>query len=235
MKIGIPKETKKDEHRVAILPVGVEELVRAGHTVTLEKQLGAVLAYLTVPMEECGATIADTADEVFASSDLIVKVKEPQLNEIALIRPQQIVFTYFHFAADRELRNVFSKQVLLLWLTKHFVTNRSTLPLLKPMSEVAGRMSIQEGAKYLGEIPNGTRHSARGCSGVPPANVLVLGAGTVGANAAKVAAGFGANIGLLIRISNGFDILMTSHHPILIAFILIAIRFENGWWLADSL
>ena len=107
MKIGVPKETKKDEYRVAILPVGVEELVRSGHTVTLQKTAGSGSGLPDDLYEECGATIVDTAAEVFASSDLIVKVKEPQPDEIALIRPRQIVFTYFHFAADRELTERF--------------------------------------------------------------------------------------------------------------------------------
>ena len=107
MRIGIPKETKKDEYRVALLPVGVEELVRFGHTVALQKTAGSGSGLPDSAYEECGATIVNTAAEVFASSDLIVKVKEPQPDEIALIRPQQIVFTYFHFAADRELTECF--------------------------------------------------------------------------------------------------------------------------------
>ena len=197
MRIGIPKETKKDEYRVAILPVGVEELVRSGHTVTLQKTAGSGSGLPDSAYEECGATIVNTAPEVFASSDLIVKVKEPQPDEIALIRPQQIVFTYFHFAADRELTERFLETGATAVAYETLRDEQGALPLLKPMSEVAGRMSIQEGAKYLEKPQMGRGILLGGVPGVPPANVLVLGAGTVGANAAKVAAGFGANIGLL--------------------------------------
>ena len=197
MRIGIPKETKKDEYRVAILPVGVEELVRSGHTVTLQKTAGSGSGLPDSAYEQRGATIVNTAPEVFASSDLIVKVKEPQPDEIALIRPQQIVFTYFHFAADRELTERFLETGATAVAYETLRDEQGALPLLKPMSEVAGRMSIQEGAKYLEKPQMGRGILLGGVPGVPPANVLVLGAGTVGANAAKVAAGFGANIGLL--------------------------------------
>ena len=149
MRIGIPKETKKDEYRVAILPVGVEELVRSGHTVTLQKTAGSGSGLPDSAYEECGATIVNTAPEVFASSDLIVKVKEPQPDEIALIRPQQIVFTYFHFAADRELTERFLETGATAVAYETLRDEQGALPLLKPMSEVAGRMSIQEGAKSL--------------------------------------------------------------------------------------
>lgn len=197
MKIGIPKETKKDEYRVAILPVGVEELVRAGHSVALQKSAGSGSGLSDSAYEECGATIVDTADEVFGSSDLIVKVKEPQPEEISLIRPQQIVFTYFHFAANQELTERFLETGATAVAYETLRDEQGALPLLKPMSEVAGRMSIQEGAKYLEKPQMGRGILLGGVPGVPPANVLILGAGTVGANAAKVAAGFGANIGLL--------------------------------------
>ena len=197
MKIGIPKETKRDEYRVAMLPVGVEELVRSGHTVVFQKTAGSGSGLPDSAYADCGATIVDTAEEVFATSDLIVKVKEPQPDEISLIRPHQIVFTYFHFAAERKLTERFLTTGATAVAYETLRDDRGALPLLKPMSEVAGRMSIQEGAKYLEKPQMGRGILLGGVPGVPPANVLVLGAGTVGANAAKVAAGFGANIGLL--------------------------------------
>ncbi len=197
MKIGIPKETKRDEYRVALLPVGVEELVRSSHTVVFQKAAGSGSGLPDSAYAECGATIVDTAEEVFAASDLIVKVKEPQPEEISLIRPHQIVFTYFHFAADRKLTERFLTTGATAVAYETLRDDQGALPLLKPMSEVAGRMSIQEGAKYLEKPQMGRGILLGGVPGVPPANVLVLGAGTVGANAAKVAAGFGANIALL--------------------------------------
>jgi alanine dehydrogenase len=145
----------------------------------------------------CGATLVDTAADVFGRADMIVKVKEPQRPELALIRPGQTVFTYFHFAADRGLTEGFLSTGATAVAYETLRDDRGRLPLLVPMSEVAGRMSIQEGAKYLERPQMGRGILLGGVPGVAPANVLVLGAGSVGANAAKVAAGFGANIALL--------------------------------------
>ncbi|MEO1992351.1 MAG: alanine dehydrogenase [Pirellulales bacterium] len=197
MKIGVPKETKRDEYRVAMLPVGVEELVRAGHSVFLEKNAGLGSGLVDDVYARCGAILVDTAEELFSTADLIVKVKEPQPAELNLIRPSQIVFTYFHFAASRELTNGFLATGATAVAYETLRDKNGKLPLLIPMSEVAGRMSIQEGAKYLEKPQMGRGILLGGVPGVAPANVLVLGAGTVGANAAKVAAGFGANIALL--------------------------------------
>ncbi len=197
MNIGVPKEIKRDEYRVAMLPVGVEELVRTGHSVFLEKNAGAGSGLSDDAYVRCGATVVDTAEEVFATADLIVKVKEPQPVELNLIRRGQIVFTYFHFAASRELTEGFLATGATAVAYETLRDEDGKLPLLIPMSEVAGRMSIQEGAKYLEKPQMGRGILLGGVPGVAPANVLVLGAGTVGANAAKVAAGFGANIALL--------------------------------------
>ena len=197
MIVGVPKETKKDEYRVAMLPVGVEELVRAGHAVVVERTAGAGSGLPDEAYEACGARLVDTAAEVFASAELIVKVKEPQRPELSLLRRGQVLFTYFHFAADRGLTEGFLATGATAVAYETLRDDRGRLPLLVPMSEVAGRMSIQEGAKYLEKPQMGRGILLGGVPGVAPAHVTVLGAGTVGANAAKVAAGFGANVGLL--------------------------------------
>ena len=197
MIVGVPKETKHDEYRVAMLPVGVEELVRAGHQVLVQRTAGSGSGLADDDYAACGATLVESAAEVFAGADMIVKVKEPQPPELALIRPQQVIFTYFHFAASRELTEGFLATGATAVAYETLRDDRGRLPLLIPMSEVAGRMSIQEGAKYLEKPQMGRGILLGGVPGVAPANVLVLGAGAVGANAAKVAAGFGANIALL--------------------------------------
>ena len=197
MIVGVPRETKRDEYRVGLLQVGVEELVRTGHRVVVERSSGIGSGLPDEAYAACGADLVDTAAEVFGQAELIVKVKEPQQPELALIRPGQAIFTYFHFAADRGLTEGFlaTGATAVAYETLRDASGR--LPLLVPMSEVAGRMSIQEGAKYLERPQMGRGILLGGVPGVAPANVLVLGAGAVGANAAKVAAGFGANIALL--------------------------------------
>ena len=197
MIVGIPKETKRDEYRVSLLPVGAEELVRAGHHVVVERGAGGGSGLPDEAYEACGAALVDTAAEVFSRADMIVKVKEPQAPELSLIRAGQTVFTYFHFAADRGLTEGFLATGATAVAYETLRDERGRLPLLIPMSEVAGRMSIQEGAKYLEKPQMGRGILLGGVPGVAPAHVTVLGAGTVGANAAKVAAGFGASVGLL--------------------------------------
>ncbi len=197
MIVGVPKETKKDEYRVSMLPVGVEELVRAGHRVLVQHSAGAGSGLPDDAYAACGATLIESAAEVFGAADLVVKVKEPQPPELALLRRDQALFTYLHLAADRALTEGFLATGATGLAYETLRDDRGRLPLLVPMSEVAGRMSIQEGAKYLERPQMGRGILLGGVPGVAPANVLVLGAGTVGANAAKVAAGFGANIALL--------------------------------------
>jgi len=197
MIIGVPRETKRDEYRVALLPVGAEELVRAGHRVVVEHGAGAGSGLPDDAYVAAGAKLVEGPGEVFGSADLVVKVKEPQPQELSLLRRGQTVFTYFHFAADRTLTEGFMATGATAVAYETLRDDRGRLPLLVPMSEVAGRMSIQEGAKFLERPQMGRGILLGGVPGVAPANVLVLGAGTVGANAAKVAAGFGANIALL--------------------------------------
>lgn len=197
MIVGVPKEVKLDEYRVSMLPVGVEELCRRGHKVVMEKEAGVGSGLDDADYVAAGATLVDSPDDVFAQADMIVKVKEPQRDEWARIRPGQIIFTYFHFAADKDLTDamISSKAAAVAYETLAY--DNGQLPLLTPMSEVAGRMSIQEGAKYLERPQMGRGILLGGVPGVRPANITILGGGIVGANAAKIAAGFQANVALL--------------------------------------
>jgi alanine dehydrogenase len=195
--VGVPKETKRDEYRVAMLPVGVAEMTRAGHTVYIEHGAGVGSGLPDEVYEQAGARLVASAAEVFNNAELIIKVKEPQQQEMKLVRRGQVMFTYFHFAADRQLTESFLATGATAVAYETLKDERGRLPLLTPMSEVAGRMSIQEGAKYLERPQMGRGILLGGVPGVAPANILILGGGVVGANAAKVAAGFGANIALL--------------------------------------
>ena len=194
MIVGIPKEIKTHEYRVSVVPAGVEELVRRGHQVLVETQAGVGSGIHDLEYKEAGARIKPTRDEVYAAADLIVKVKEPLPEEWPLMRKGQVIFTYFHLAADRELTEgvLGTRCVAIAYET--ITDARGRLPLLTPMSEVAGRMSIQEGAKYLERPMMGRGILLGGIPGVAPAEVLILGGGIVGTNAAKVAAGLGAQV-----------------------------------------
>jgi alanine dehydrogenase len=197
MKVGVPRETKDDEYRVALRPVGAELLTREGHTVFVERGAGRGSGYPDEDYEKAGAQLVDGPKELFGNADLIVKVKEPQLPEFDLLEARHTVFGYFHFAASRELtsKSLASGYRAIAYETLKDAANR--LPLLTPMSEVAGRMSIQEGAKHLEKPMRGRGILLGGVPGVEPANVVVLGGGIVGANAARVAAGLGANVVLM--------------------------------------
>lgn len=197
MRIGIPKEIKSDEYRVAIMPVGVDALVSAGHEVMIQTQAGVGSGFSDEDYVSAGAKIGASAEEVFGFADLIMKVKEPQPSEMSLFRPGQIVFTYFHFAADAQLTQACLDAQIVAIAYETIRDRKGTLPLLTPMSEVAGKMSIQEGAKYLEKPMSGRGILLGGVPGVPPAHVVVLGGGVVGTNAAKVAAGLGANVVLM--------------------------------------
>jgi alanine dehydrogenase len=195
--VGIPKETKVHEYRVGMLPVGVEELTRAGHRVLIERGAGQGSGLTDAQYEVNGAKLVDSRDEIWASADLIVKVKEPQRDEIARLREGQVVFTYFHFAADEGLTRGVLESGATAVAYETLRDDRGSLPLLTPMSEVAGRMSIQEGAKYLERPQMGRGILLGGVPGVAPAYITILGGGVVGANAAKIAAGFNADIVIL--------------------------------------
>jgi len=197
MVIGVPKEVKLDEYRVAMLPVGVEELVRAGHAVLIEKGAGLGSGLFDVEYQQAGGQLVADARDLFGRADLIVKVKEPQVSEWPLLRAGQIIFTYFHFAADRKLTDAMLASGTTCVAYETLRDEQGRLPLLTPMSEVAGRMSIQEGAKYLERPQMGRGILLGGVPGVAPAHITILGGGIVGANAARIAAGFQANVGLL--------------------------------------
>ena len=194
MRVGVPKEVKPDEYRVAMMPVGVELMKKNGHEVLVETQAGVGSGFPDEDYVRAGATIVPSAAEVFEKTELIVKVKEPQRQEIERFRPGQVVFTYFHFAADKELTQACMEAEIVAIAYETIRDKKGTLPLLTPMSEVAGKMSIQEGAKYLEKPMMGRGILLGGVPGVAPAHVVVLGGGVVGTNAAKVAAGLGANV-----------------------------------------
>jgi len=192
----VPRETKSDEYRVGLLPVGAAELVKRGNEVVVQRGAGEGSGYGDGLYEAAGAELVDEAGEVFERGEMIVKVKEPHPGEVAMLRRGQVVFTYFHFAADRGL----TEGCLAAGITAvayETLTVGGRLPLLTPMSEVAGRMAIQQGAKYLERPQEGRGILLAGVPGVEPAKVTVLGGGVVGANAAKVAAGLGANVVLM--------------------------------------
>jgi alanine dehydrogenase len=197
MIIGVPREIKRDEYRVGLLPVGVDELTRAGHKVLVEPGAGLGSGLADHDYLRHGADMVAGPEEIYGQADLVIKVKEPQPSELALLRRGQIIFTYFHFAADRELTQAVLESGCSAVAYETLRTDSGRLPLLTPMSEVAGRMSIQEGAKYLERPQMGRGILLGGVPGVEPAHITILGGGVVGANAAKVAAGFGASIGLL--------------------------------------
>lgn len=194
MKIGIPKEIKNNENRVGATPAGVKEMVAHGHEVYVQHTAGEGSGFSDGEYEAAGARILPAIEDVYATADMIVKVKEPIEPEYALIRAGQVLFTYFHFACDRPLTDamIADKAVCIAYET---VTDRECrLPLLIPMSEVAGRMSIQEGARFLEKPQGGRGVLMGGVPGVKPARVLVLGGGIVGRNAALMAAGLGADV-----------------------------------------
>ncbi len=197
MQIGVPREVKQDEYRVGMIPAGVEELTRAGHRVIIERGAGLGSGIPDDQYLDAGAQLAKSAAEVYGLAELIVKVKEPQPAEWPLMRAGQMVFTYFHFAASEEL----TKAVLATGVTAiAYETLRGPkgdLPCLTPMSEIAGRMSIQEGAKYLERPQLGRGILLAGVPGVAPAHIAILGGGVVGKNAARVAAGFQADVVIL--------------------------------------
>lgn len=197
MIIGIPKEIKKNEHRVAITPAGVGELKKCGHTVYIQSSAGLNSGFSDEEYSSEGAQLLKTAEEVYSKSEMIIKVKEPIEQEYQLIKKDQIVFTYFHFASSEVLTKAMIASGAICIAYETVEKTDKSLPLLIPMSEVAGRMSIQQGAKYLEKQYQGRGVLLGGVPGVPPANVLVLGGGIVGMNAAKMAAGLGANVTIM--------------------------------------
>jgi alanine dehydrogenase len=197
MQIGVPKEIKTNENRIALVPAGAEALVAAGHSVLIETGAGLGSGFADEDFTAVGAAIAPDPETVWASSEMIMKVKEPIRAEWPRMRRGQLVFTYFHFAADEELTraHLASGATCVAYETVELPTRE--LPLLTPMSEVAGRMAVQEGAKYLEKLYGGRGVLLGGVPGVAPAKVVILGGGIVGINAAKMAAGMGAAVAIL--------------------------------------
>jgi alanine dehydrogenase len=201
MIIGLPKEIKDNEYRVGLTPAGVRALKDAGHDVRVELNAGAGSGFEDSLYERAGATIGHSADDVWASADMIVKVKEPIAPEYPRMREGQLLFTYLHLAPDHELTDELLKRKVT-GIAYETITHRGTLPLLTPMSEVAGRMSIQVGAHYLEKMQGGRGILLGGVPGVPAARVVIIGGGVVGTNAAKMAVGMNAVVTI---IDNNLD------------------------------
>jgi alanine dehydrogenase len=199
VKIGVPKEIKTHEYRVGLTPAGVRELVHNGHQVTVEHDAGAGIGYSDDVYRSAGASVVDTAAALFAVADLVVKVKEPQPVEIALLRPGQILFTYLHLAADRVQTQGLIKSGATCIAYETVTDRNGTLPLLAPMSEVAGRMAVQVGAHCLEREQGGAGILLGGVPGVAPAKVVVLGGGVSGTNAARMAVGLEASVTIIDR------------------------------------
>ena len=197
MIIGVPKEIKIQEYRVGLTPEGVDAISRQGHTIYVESNAGAGSGFSDEAYKNAGATILATAKEVYDIAEMIVKVKEPLAVEYPLIKAGQILFTYFHFAASKELTDAMMKSHAVCIAYETVELPDGSLPLLVPMSEVAGRMAINVGAYYLGKPFGGKGKLLGGVPGVKPAEVLIVGGGIVGTQAAKMAAGLGANVTIM--------------------------------------
>lgn len=197
MKLGVPKEIKNNESRVAMTPAGVNELVKRGHQVLVQSTAGIGSGFADADYEAVGAEIASSIEAVYAQAEMIVKVKEPIAEEYALVRKGQLVFTYFHFASSLPLTQAMIASGAICIAYETVEDRKGDLPLLTPMSEVAGRMAIQQGARYLEKPVKGRGVLLGGVPGVAPGKVLVIGAGVVGIQAAKMAAGLGAHVTIL--------------------------------------
>ncbi len=197
MIVGVPKEMKQDEYRVALVPAGVEEMLKHGHTVLVEKGAGLGSSIPDEEYKRAGAILIDNFKEIYSQSQFVMKVKEPLPDEYPFLKEGQIVFTFFHFAASQKLTDTVIKSNIVAIAYETIRDERGQHPILTPMSEIAGRMSIQEGAKCLENPMQGRGILLGGVPGVAPAEVVIIGGGVVGANAAKVAAGFGARVSLL--------------------------------------
>ena len=199
MLVGIPKEIKNHEYRIGITPAGVRELVQSGHQVIVERDGGKAIGLENEAYEAAGAKIIDTAQEIFAQADMIVKVKEPQPNECKMLRRGQILFTYLHLAPDPAQTKLLLESGAIAIAYETVTDEKGGLPLLAPMSEVAGRMAIQAGAHCLEKAQGGNGTLLGGVPGVAPGKVVVIGGGVVGMNAARMAMGMGADVTVLDR------------------------------------
>lgn len=216
MIVGVPKELKKQENRVALLPSVAWQLAQRGHRVVVERGAGVGSGYPDAEYEQAGGILVDNAATVFEQAELIVKVKEPHLEEVAMLQPKHMLFTYLHLAANRELTEglMASGCTAIAYET---VTKNRRLPLLEPMSEIAGRMSVMMGAFYLAKHNGGRGVLLGGVPGVLPGKVLIIGGGTAGVNAARVATGIGADVTILevdVERMRYLDITMHTAHTL---------------------
>ena len=199
MRIGVPKEVKTHEYRVGLIPSAARELVHHGHGVAIQSGAGAGIGYDDRDYQRAGATIVDSAEEIFAGCDMVVKVKEPQLAECRMLRPGQVLFTYLHLAADRPQTEALMASGAVCIAYETVADKRGRLPLLTPMSEVAGRMSVQVGAHCLEKAQGGAGVLLGGVPGVPAGKVVIIGGGVSGTNAARMAMGMEAHVTVLDR------------------------------------
>ena len=199
MLIGVPKEIKNHEYRIGLTPAGARELVGHGHQVIVQRDGGKAIGLTNEMYEKAGATIVDTPEEIFKRADMIIKVKEPQPGECAMLRPGQILYTYLHLAPDPDQTAALVKSGCTAIAYETVTDRKGGLPLLAPMSEVAGRMSIQAGAHALEKAQGGSGVLLGGVPGVQPGRVLVIGGGVVGINAARMAMGLNARVTILDR------------------------------------
>lgn len=199
MIVGVPREIKNLENRVSTTPAGVHEFVARGHEVVVERGAGAGSGFTDQEYVAAGASLADAHEDVFAAAEMIVKVKEPVASEYELLRPRQLLFTYLHLAADEPLTRALQRNHVAAVAYETVQLASNVLPLLTPMSEVAGRMSIQVGAHWLERTQGGRGMLLGGVPGVPGANVIIIGGGVVGTNAAEMAIGMGANVTIVDR------------------------------------
>ncbi|WP_088328410.1 alanine dehydrogenase [Lacimicrobium sp. SS2-24] len=199
MLIGVPKEIKNHEYRIGLTPAAVKEFVSHGHEVIVEKNGGAAIGFFDEQYIAAGASILETPEEIFAKADMIVKVKEPQPHECKMLRKGQTLYTFLHLAPDPTQTELLVASGATCIAYETVTDNRNALPLLAPMSEVAGRMSVQAGAHYLEKAHGGSGTLLGGVPGVAPGKVLVIGGGVVGTNAAKMALGLGADVTILDR------------------------------------
>jgi alanine dehydrogenase len=216
MIIGVPKEIKKQEHRVALVPSAAYQLIKHGHQVIVQRQAGVGSGYTDDEYERAGAKISDDAAAIFAQADMIVKVKEPQPVEVAMLRPGQILFTYLHLAADKTLTETLARSGATGIAYETIEVNRR-LPLLEPMSEIAGRMSVLVGGYFLAKHYGGSGTLLGGVPGVLSGKVVVLGGGTSGINAARMAMGLGADVTILevdIERMRYLDITLNTAHTL---------------------
>ena len=199
MRIGIHTEIKLNEHRIGMTPAGVRELVSHGHAITVQSGGGTAIGFTDEAYQAAGASIVDSAELIFRNSDMIVKVKEPQAHECAMLQPGQLLFTYLHLAPDPNQAKALLRSGASCIAYETVTADNGSLPLLAPMSEVAGRLSIQAGAYHLQMLQGGSGTLMGGVPGVAPARVLIIGGGVVGLNAAKMAVGMGASVVLVDR------------------------------------